>query len=540
MLRTISALLLFVLMSVVPGRAYISKFIDIAADSKEAQFLQNPSQFPLAEAGLIASGIYTEDNLLKLNNIIAESKKITDPDKRALAKKIFEFMHKTILKKYVADATTLENVLKNSQYNCVSSTLIYNILLEPQGITAKAVVLPSQEHVFSILSFNTQVEVETTSPYGFDAANNPEIQANLKKLTGAVYSSQAKDRIEVDNIGLLAFLYVNRAYFASQKKDNYNAFQYMLKAAAIYPNSAIIATNTASAFVNYSAELIDKKDFAKAMAILEEAMDKLSVDKTKIINNYRAALDGYISQLVDAKKYDDAFAALKKAETVSGSKMPDIEENVYVRVLYSLINNEKDFQKALTLAADVSKKYPDSKYIQNVAQNGFNSVYEMLITKLDNYPEGEELFLNWYKLKTGTQFDPIYENYYSKVAINKYEGGSPDDGLHIIDKAIKLLPKSSVLKNNAIYIAGNQANVYADKKDYENAAKYLKIALTYQADNKNILDNLKVLYIAWIYSEIDAEKYANADKICAEALGRFPDDSKLLYYRKYIDKKIKK
>jgi len=276
MLRTISALLLFVLLSAVPGRAYISKFIDIPADSKEAQFLQNPAQFSLAEGGLIASGIYTEDNLKKLNNIIAESKKITDPDKKALAKKIFEFMHKTVLKKYIADATTLENVLKSSHFNCVSSTLIYNILLDQQGITAKAVVLPSQEHVFSILKFDTPVEAEATSPYGFDAANNPEIQANLKKLTGAVYSSQAKDRIEVDNIGLLAFLYVNRAYFASQKKDNYNAFQYMLKAAAIYPGSAIVATNTASAFVNYSADLIDKKDFAKAMSILEEAMDKPS------------------------------------------------------------------------------------------------------------------------------------------------------------------------------------------------------------------------------------------------------------------------
>jgi len=540
MKRLIAVFALTIIAGIGSAYGYISKFLDLTPDSKEALFIQNPSQFTLKEGGLIASGVYNEDNLTRLDNMIAESKKLAAGNQKALAAKVFEFMHKTVLKKYVANATSLENVFKNNQYNCVSSTILFNILLEGNGIPAKAVVLPSQEHVFSLLPFTPLVEVETTSPYGFDSANNAEAQTNLKKLTGAVYSSQSKDRMEVDNIGLLAFLYVNRAYFADQKKDTYNAFQNMLKAVAIYPQSAIIATNTASAFVNYSAALIDKKEFTKAMAVLEEAMVELKVDKAKIYNNYRAALDGYITQLIDAKKYDEAYQTLKKAEQLTGMKMPDIEENLYSRVLYSMVNNEKDYEKALKYAQDALKAYPNSKYIQNVAVNGFNNIYEALSAKADKYPEGEELFLSWYKLKVNDQFDVVFENYYSKMGIKKFEDGNPDDGLKVIDKAIKQLPKSSVLKNNAIYIAGNHANTLMEKNDFDGAVRYMKIALTYQADNKNLLDNLKALYINWVYVLIDAQNFTKADIVCTEALAKFPGDSKLTYYKKYIDKKLKK
>ncbi len=522
--------------------SYVSKFLVIDTNSLEYQMILNPDSFSLKKGALIAAGVkeeFLENYLVQISNFEAEMAAESPPAKSNIeqARYIFTQMHKKILKNYHEPDTTLDVLLREGSFNCLSSTLLYNSLLEDQGIAYKAVVLPTHAYTMLLIE-GREIDVENTSPFGFDIGTNEEAQENFKKLTGFSYSRDPEIMELVDKKGLLAYTYANIAYFASKTGQVYSAFQNALKSWAIYPDGKYVYTNVAAAYSLYVLYLADsKKDFTQSLSILEEAISHLP-QKSLFLTNYFYVLDKYLNSLVDSSLYDKAFEELDRSREIAGTN-DSIENNLYTRVLYRMINKEGDFRKAYEFGKKALAEKPQYQNITSLMINGLNLLSKKLINDWQTYPEGEDFILEWYQLMKNDYFDELLENYYNQLGLKFYDYGNPDKGIEIIWKGLSFFPQSRLLKNNMIYITGNTANAFFKKEEYEEGIKYTKIGLQADPKSETLLSNLLTVYRLLCSKEIEKKNYRKAQDVVREALKSFPKDNKLNYYKDYIKKKLK-
>ena len=125
-------------------------------------------------------------------------------------------LHKFFFKKYKADSDNFSEIVDYGRYNCVSSSILYMLLLSYFGLKATAV--QTTEHVFVVVYFpdGTTVDVETTNAYGYDPGKKKEVLDELGKITGFSYVKQKdyKNRFNISLKSLLLLPVHNRsAYF---------------------------------------------------------------------------------------------------------------------------------------------------------------------------------------------------------------------------------------------------------------------------------------------------------------------------------------
>ncbi len=519
---------------------FTSKFLSIDTNSLEYRAIMDPDAFPLEKSALLASGVDEEtlSNYLSVISNFEASIKVDKPVAESLlSREIFLQMHKKILKTYDESETTLEAVIGSGRYNCLSSTLMYNSLLEDFGIKGSGVILPS--HAYTMLEIGgREIDVENTSPYGYDIGTNMEAQENFKKLTGFSYSHDPEITEVVGKRGLLAYTYANMSYFDFKKGNIYESFQNALKSWAVYPEGKYIYSNVSAAYSAYSMYLTDtKKDYILALSVLEEAVSNIP-QKGAFLTNYFYVLDKYLNSLVDLNSYDEAFNVMEKAFDFAG-RNESVFDNLYTRILYRLINHDADFNKAYDFGKKALEENPKNENIQSLMINGLNLYSQKLVKDWQEYPKGEDFLLKWYALMKNEYFDSILENYYNLTGLKFNEYKDPDRGIEVLIKGLVFFPGSKLLKNNIVYIAGNAANGFFGTQDYSRAIFYLKTGLKADPGNVSLKSNLNTAYRIYTSDEIEAKNYSKALAIAEEGLLSFPGDQKLIYYRDYLKKRIK-
>lgn len=532
---------LLVLFSVNISFSFMSRFLLIDTNSVEYRLLVNPESFTLKEGALIASGVTPEfmgGYLAQISNVEEQIRPLVQNKSRLDAAYIlFTEMHKKLLKKYDETSTTLDVLLKTGKYNCLSSTVMYGILLEDFGIPFKAAVLPT--HVFTILDDNgKEMDVENTTPFGFNISTNIEAQQTFKKLTGFEYSADDSIREVTGKKGLIAYTYGNVAYFAAKLDQTVPSFQSVLKAVAVFDGGRYVYTNVVAGYSQYIYYLTDgTKNYDQALAISEEALQNLP-RKEMFLSNYYYTLDRYLNALAEQGKSQEAFAVYERSKKVTGPNRV-IEDNLYTRILYRLINKEQDLVKAYDFGKKAIQDVPGSQNIKNLLINGFNMLGRKQARDWENYPNGETFFLKWYALLDDPNMLIIYENYYVEVSVRFFENGKYDKALDINRKALTQYPDSQVLKKNMVYVAGNTAGMYFKKEDYDNGLKYSKIALAYDPKNATVIGNIRIVYRMRANDWIEKKNYAKALLIVNEGLTFVPDDKELLKDKDYCTRKLR-
>ncbi len=535
--------LIFILICFYAGMyPFTSKFLAIDTNSLEYQVIENPEAFPLEKSALIISGI-NEDSLGlyidRISNIEAgiSNEKNTRGNAEELTKFLFLQIHKKFLKEYEESQTTLDSIINTGRFNCLSSTLLYNSILEDFGVESKAVILPS--HAYTLLNEEgREIDVENTSPYGYDIGTNREAQETFKKLTGFSYSHDPSIMEIVGKKGLLAYTYANMSYFNFKSGRIYESFQDALKSWAIFPDGKFIYSNVSAAYTTYSVYLADtKSDYTLSLSILREAIENIP-QKDFFFTNYFYVLDKYLNSLIDSSRYDKAFVELDSSEAFAGTNN-NITENLYSRILYRLINHDGDYEKAYEIGKKALAEKPNDDNYVSLMISGMNLLSLNLEKSWQDYPKGEDFILKWHELGKNTYFDSILENYYNQVGLKFYDYGDPLKAIDIMKKGLAFFPKSRLIKNNIAYITGNTANVYFGREDYDNSIKFLKIGLEANPDSQALKSNLIITYRTYDSKEIENKDYSKALSIAEEGLSFFPNDPKLTYYRDYLRKKIK-
>ena len=104
--------------------------------------------FSKIEAAFILSGITHPDSLksyLEWYDRLVEKIKTFDfdiDDPVGSAQTVFLYLHNTQLKTYALESTTLADIVRNKEYNCVAATILYNLICE--DTTSKAASFASR------------------------------------------------------------------------------------------------------------------------------------------------------------------------------------------------------------------------------------------------------------------------------------------------------------------------------------------------------------------------------------------------------------
>lgn len=256
-------------------------------------------QFTLMEAALVASGVPDRGELTRWNQrfVALETRareEITSAQSdREVARSLFNFVHRVVLKSYDRYRVDLLAVLSGGEYNCVSATILYNALLEDLDIPSSAILVPS--HVFTLLPFEEgDIEVETTSPSGFDPVRSEEEYRRLLKrydLDGAVegpneagdrhlFNESRSARQVIDNITLVSLIYTNLAAARLRDGDQTSAFLYVSRAVKLSGGGNRLGSSLDALVNNLIVERVRARNYPSALGIVGQVkgLEGLSAD----------------------------------------------------------------------------------------------------------------------------------------------------------------------------------------------------------------------------------------------------------------------
>lgn len=260
--------------------------------------------FTPIEAAFILSGASTQDTLdyyiAWYNTLFKKIEAFNfDPFKPIeSAQQVFAFLHGNWLKTYQLEATTLIDVVQHKTFNCVSATILYNIICNDMGWATEAFETPT--HVYTYFTnLNEYIMVENTTPMGFNILSNlrlysqhlahfyPEqrvYQIGLDQL----HAYENSNGREINNTELLGLLAYNQAYFFQKKKNYKKAYEYILLAQQFNEDSRSNQNLERGLYNNWGHELFQKKKYMKAFTVLADGWYRYP-DDPDLANNTKVA-----------------------------------------------------------------------------------------------------------------------------------------------------------------------------------------------------------------------------------------------------------
>jgi len=505
--------------------------IALIEDAQDGQL----DNWSFAEASLISSGVYDTDQrallLQQLDKLTDEARILTANTTSAFDKGrlLLEWLHEDSMSKgYVEAQTDMSEILTNNVYNCVSSATLYNIVGKRLGLDARGIEVP--DHAFSILYDGTDhVDVETTTPRGFDPARDRAAMNEFSETTGYTYINdkhRAKRR-EIDDAGMVALTYYNHGVRATEKDDFSSALLFYFRALSLDPQNKSAIKNTLAVLGRWSKQEIDEENFVQAVAILDAALSFAPADRTSR-HNMRYALSRAMQTASSAEAMVQHVAFAQDLYTRT-------DDNTFLRLqsralqgkAYDFFQQGK-FEEAIALTETVDSNFDD------------RTVRELERLKMS-------LFLNWSSdvLDTGDHaqaMDILGRAYKEKPTNFKVQNNivfiaqkwaalvsseqGPERSQTLLQELTARFPE---IRNLPRMTAGNfdvDARAAADAGDYEAAIEIYQSALKLGTSKSTLENNEKIVWNKWGLSLLEQQDYAGALTIFENALVAHPGYAK--------------
>ncbi len=243
-------------------------------------------RFSRVEAAFILSGATAPDSLRRYvrwyQEVLQQLREyhFDSFDRVGSAAKVFGYLHTTWLITYKERATTLRDVVRNKQFNCVAGTILYNLLCDDLGWPTDAFETPT--HTYTIFSnFDERVMVENTSPYGFNIMRNlrdysryllqfyPDHRAAQIGLD-RIYAYENSHGRQITNTELLGLLAYNRAYLAEEQGRFQEAYEFVRLAQKFNRDSRSNIQFEINLYNRWGKNLYDQGRFYEAFSVLAD------------------------------------------------------------------------------------------------------------------------------------------------------------------------------------------------------------------------------------------------------------------------------
>ena len=257
--------------------------ISLQEDITDDGYLNSHSKI---EAAFILSGVSDSDSLqiyLRWYDDLITKIRALDFDisnRIESARTVFFYLHTTWLKTYALESTTLVDIARKKEFNCVAATILFNIICEDLGWECEAFETPT--HVYTVfINFSQKVLVENTSSLGFDIMKNlksysrylaryyPENMALRIGLDRLYYYENSKGRT-INNTELLGLLAYNRAYLAKDNKDFKAAYELVLLAQLFNSDSRSNVNFEIGLYYVWGRQLVEQQKFKEAFGVFAD------------------------------------------------------------------------------------------------------------------------------------------------------------------------------------------------------------------------------------------------------------------------------
>ncbi|RCS54742.1 hypothetical protein DTL42_06345 [Bremerella cremea] len=209
---------------------------------------------------------------------------------------VFQSMHDQLLTgEYDEDQNLLSVALLEGNYNCVSATILYQVLADHAGLPTMA--MQTRGHVWCRLLSRPILDIETTCPTWFllephDQEQAPAVQAGD---SASVLSSR----------GLAAKIPYNQASLAAAQSEYSTAIQLLDRALALDPQDPAAMKNRVAILNNWAVLCVGQHDCDQAFKVLQQ-IEAQAVGDEQLTENRRRIVDAVIDQWCRDGRYEDA------------------------------------------------------------------------------------------------------------------------------------------------------------------------------------------------------------------------------------------
>ena len=333
-------------------------------------------------------------------------------------KMLFDETHEAFFTQY-KNVASFNEIFDSKQYNCVSATALYALLLNEYNIPYLIKEKPTHVYIVAYPTTNS-ILLESTAPQsGYYSPSNNDLQKIVSSLVDMKFITQEEvDRKGVrkvynefyfsdDNISikkLAGLQYYNEALVAFDEENYKKALKTIRKAQVLYPSDK-------TDYVEYIvlASLINgsKYNDISDIHIMVEYMNINPDDENnKFLANYEYILNDKLFKEGDSEYIDSAFSYIN-TNLINDSLKSQIAESHYFGYAryYMQKNKEKQSLAYAKKAFAINDKNVNTKSIilYSVMQRmAMSSGSKSTIDKLDSYAE-EFPFL-----KEDSQFQSFY------------------------------------------------------------------------------------------------------------------------------------
>jgi tetratricopeptide (TPR) repeat protein len=460
--------------------------------------------FDLTDAALIASGFESRSMLRSARArfesfaapIVEQLRSVDDPRERA--KRLLLALHHKggLFGEYDARATTLGDILDRRRYNCVSASVVYNVLANRLGLSVSAQLLPT--HARTLLELKTKrINVETTSPDGFDP--DPELEASILAQVGGTLTDGGRAIVPdkgsiVATLVLIGTIYVNRASIAQEAGDLEGAEHLFARGEAFASTGEmrrILRDQRAALLSQLGADDVLSEDPSRLVRAYRTLKAAVSLDpeqkqiRAAVFQNLRAAAERLIHE---AAQKGDEQALLKLASEASSLGMePQDRSGLRAFALSEVarIRIEKsDFDGAVDAIEHALKEQlgtGDAKLQRALEQNRVSALRLAAITsaKKGDYPRSLALIERIQAL-SGLSAEQRAETQQDHLRVIHLVGNKRIDGsdfkgaAEVYRQGVRLFPNDATCKNNLVAVLERLALPAVDKGMCSAAEEYLE------------------------------------------------------------------
>ena len=474
--------------------------------------LKDPVEATLmARAALIVSGVSadrlaTYERKLKtvLDSIVAKTKAVSGNAARAEAA-LVELHTGGVFSHYKEESTTLINILDDGTFNCVSSAVLYLLVLKSLGIQASGVDTP--DHAFVIVELDgRRIDVETTNRHGFDPGSKKEFTDEFGRVTGFSYvpPGEYAKREVIGQKALVSLILSNRVVALEQKKD--------------YPSS-----------LKLGVEVNALRNDSKGKQFLLDRINNMMV------------------QLYKEKDYVNADA-LANASVATLGKLPELKEDLQTATynLAVLYENSGRYTEALEEVADIKSQGLVNDNLLEVGRVALHNLIQKLLQQGD-LTAARATFDKWDSVLGTKLVKEIELQLVEAELIHAAQNKPFREALAVLDKAVANgFPNKGRIEELVLYLYGKEANRIAASGDWLAAADIALQAVKRVPGDAQLTQaaaGFRKNYVVTIHNQFaqlfNARQYEQARTLLLEALKTMPEDKTLLDDLKTVQAQLK-
>jgi tetratricopeptide (TPR) repeat protein len=338
---------------------------------------QSQTDAAAVAAHLSASGVAdpkaAADYAAKLDALTTKARKAVAgaANARVKADALLRFLHQAALAKgYSEDETTLSAVFDGGKYNCVSSASLYYLVGTRLGLKLQPVRIPAKEFVVGhaacdLLDGKNRVQVEPTTPYGFDFAakgHPPGVVVG--------YQPDRSEAVDTDGFGLASSAASNRGigFSKADPPRPAEAVRCYALALALDPSNMTARKNLQAELVNWGLRAADAKRFDEAVKVNSFAAAVLGKEWTADDGASRtaSAYGRWAAALAKDGKWEEAVAKTAEGlKAVPGDAVLTNNGPARVDEWAAGAAGRKDWAEAVRIYEAGLRYFPDSDHLKH-------------------------------------------------------------------------------------------------------------------------------------------------------------------------------